>query len=170
MNTPTPLAGLRRGFTLIELVIVMAIIAILALMAVPSLQESTIIKQVKEGMALADLAKLGVGKVYVLTGDMPANNGAAGVPAQDKIVGSMVTGVAVADGAVTITFGNSSNSSIHGKKLTLRPAIVADAPQVPISWVCNNSPLPTGMTFRGKNETDLPDKWLPLECRERAAK
>ncbi len=156
---------IRHGFSMLEMVIVLAVISILALMAVPSMFDSTIRQQVQDGAALSNVAKVGVMTAYALTNEMPANNEAAGVPLADKIVGNYITRVEVVDGAVTLTFGNSVNSSIKGKKLTFRPAVVKDSPTVPIAWLCNTAAVPNGMTVFGANRTDIPAKWLPISCR-----
>lgn len=150
---------------MIEMVMVMAVIAILAMMMVPSMFDRTIRLQVQDGMSLANVAKNAVAGYYALKTEVPATNEEAGVPPKDKIIGNYVSGVEIVDGAVTITFGNSVNSSIKDKRLTLRPAVVKDAPTVPVAWLCNNAAVPKGMTAMGTNQTDIPGKWLPLECR-----
>ncbi len=154
-----------RGFSMIELVMVMAVIAILALIAVPTFLDRNVRLQVQEGMSLANLAKSGVAAFYATNKELPNSNEDAGVPAKEKIVSTLVTEVSIDAGAVTITFGNSVNSAIAGKRLTWRPAIVKDTPTTPISWLCNNTPLPSGMTAMGVNRTDIPGKWLPQACR-----
>jgi type IV pilus assembly protein PilA len=154
-----------RGFTWIELMIILAVIAILGAMAIPGLHDTTLKKQVKEGMALADVAKKGVQASWTASGDLPKDNEAAGVPPSEKIVGTLVKDVKVDHGAVTLTYGNNASGSLNGMRLTLRPAVVKDQPMVPIAWLCHSADLPGGMDVRGKNETDIPDKWLPLECR-----
>ena len=158
------------GFTWIELMFVVAVIAIISLMAIPGLQENMLKKQVKEGMELGDLAKKGVQAAYTLAGEMPNNNEAAGIPPSHKIVGNLVKEVKVADGAVTLTFGNNASKALEGKHLTLRPAVVAGEPMVPIAWVCHGAPPPKGMEVRGRNETNIEMKNLPVECRLPAAK
>ena len=154
-----------RGFTLIELVIVMSVVAILALMAVPTLLDRNIRLQVQEGMSLANLAKNGVSAFYGAKNELPATNEEAGVPPKEKIISNYVSGVSVDAGAVTVTFGNNVNASVAGKRLTLRPAIVKDAPAVPVAWLCHNAVVPNGMTIMGINRTDIAGKWLPIECR-----
>jgi type IV pilus assembly protein PilA len=96
---------------------------------------------------------------------MPADNAAAGLPGAAQIVGNYVSGVAVLDGAVTITFGNRANPGVLGKMLTLRPAVVVTAPVVPIAWVCGHASGPAGMTVLGADATNLPVPYLPLNCR-----
>lgn len=153
------------GFTLIELMAVLAVVAILAVMAIPSLQEKLIRDQVLEALPLADVAKAPVALSWALTQRMPADNDAAGLPPADKIVGNYVSSTKVEGGAIQITFGNRANHSINGKLLSLRPAVVADAPIVPIAWVCGNATVPDKMTVKGQNRTDVPNILLPVKCR-----
>ena len=157
------------GFTWIEMMIVLGVAALLALMAIPALRDRAVRKQVEEGFALADVAKGGVQAAWSATGRMPADNQAAGVPAHDRIVGSYVSDVAVEDGAITVTFGNNASKVLEGKRLTVRPAVVADERAVPIAWLCHAIAVPNGMQVRGRDATDLPPEWLPVDCRARAA-
>ena len=157
-----------RGFSMIELVMVLAVVAILAMMAVPTFIDRNIRLQVEEGLALATLAENGVRSFYVNPknkNEFPANNEDAEIPPKEKIVSNVVSEVNVDAGAVTITFGNNVNSSIAGKHLTRRPAIVKDTPMTPMSWVCNTAAVPKEMTAIGENRTDIPGKWLPIRCR-----
>lgn len=155
----------RRGFTLIEMMIVLGVVAILALMAVPSLRDKTLRKQVKDGLALADVAEGGVQLAWSLTGEMPADNGAADIPDNTRIVGALVKAVTVDNGAVTVTFGNNAGKALDGKRVTVRPAVVIGEPTVPIAWLCHDANVPKGMVVRGRDDTDLPSAWLPVECR-----
>jgi len=157
------------GFTWIEMMAVLGVVAILALMAVPAMQEGALKKQVKEGLALADVAKGGVQLAWSATGDMPADNKAAGIPERQKIVGTYVKDVNVDHGAITVTFGNNASGALDGKRVTLRPAVVADELSVPIAWLCHATGVPHGMEVRGRDETDVPPEWLPVECRAGAA-
>jgi type IV pilus assembly protein PilA len=73
--------------------------------------------------------------------------------------------VALEAGAIHITFGNRANGALQGKMLTLRPAVVDDAPIVPIAWVCGLAPVPGNMSAKGANRTNIPANYLPLKCR-----
>jgi type IV pilus assembly protein PilA len=157
------------GFTWIELLVVVAVIAILALMAIPSLHEGTLRKQVKEGLALADVAKPAVQAVWGATGEMPADNKAAGLPEPEKIVGSFVSSVRVDQGAITLVYGNNASKVLEGRRITLRPGVVADQLVVPIAWLCHAVNVPKGMEARGRDETDLSPETIPTECRAPAA-
>ena len=121
----------RRGFTMMEMVAVIAVIAILATLAVPSYLERIVRDQIKESLPLADIAKKPVADAWASTQRFPADNAAAGLPLPDKIVANCVRSVTVRDGAIHITFGNRATAAISGKVLSLRPAVVADAPIVP---------------------------------------
>jgi type IV pilus assembly protein PilA len=156
---------MRRGFSMIELMMVVGVIAILALMAMPSYMEKIVRDQIIEGLPLADLAKAPIAVAWAMGLPLPANNQAAGLPAADKIVGNMVSATLVQDGAIHITFGNRVNSAIRGKILSLRPAVVADSPIVPVAWVCGNAAAPEKMTVKGVNKTDIPVTYLPFKCR-----
>lgn len=156
---------LLRGFTLIELMIVVAIMGILSVMAVPAYQDRVIRVQVGEGLNLAEFVKHSVQDYYTKYHRFPADNKAAGLPNSGKIVGNYVSDILVHDGVVTITFGSRVNRFIAGKKLVLRPAVVEGAPVVPIAWVCGTASVPEKMKVYGSNDTDIPGPHLPLDCR-----
>ena len=150
---------------MIEMMIVVGVIAILALMAMPNYSERIIRDQIVEAMPLADIAKPSVQIGWATAQAMPANNTAAGLPSPDKIVNNYISAVHLEGGSLHIVFGNRVNNVIRGKILTLRPAVVDDAPIVPITWVCGYAPAPGKMTFKSVNKTDIPPNLLPLRCR-----
>ena len=154
----------QRVFTLIELMVVVAVIAILAAIAVPSMQDRLVRDQIVEASNLTQIAKAPVAASWATTATLPADNAAAGLPAADRIVGNHVSAVTVQDGAIHMSFGNSVAGSIKGKILSIRPAVVEDAPIVPVAWVCGNAPVPDKMTVKGDNRTNVPNLFLPLEC------
>lgn len=156
---------LQQGFTLIELMIVVAIMGILATMAMPSYQDRVIRTQVSEGINLAEFVRESVQEFYRKNRRFPADNAALGLPQSSQIVGNHVSSVAVVEGAVVITYGNRVNRFIAGKKLALRPAVVSGHPVVPIAWVCGNASAPEKMQVAGRNDTDIPATQLPIDCR-----
>ena len=155
---------------MIEMLIVMAIIAILALLAAPSFQDQIVRDQINTALPLADIAKKPVAASWAEFERLPANNAAAGLPSADKIVSNHISSVLVQNGALHVTFGNRANGVITGKTLSLRPAVVEDAPVVPVAWVCGNAEPPDKMTVKGVNKTNIPAGYLPFICRARGQK
>jgi type IV pilus assembly protein PilA len=156
------------GFTLLEMMAVVAIIAILAAISVPSYMFKITREQIEAGIILADVAKEPVVASWKLSALFPENNAAAGLPAADKIVNNYVSSVEVKDGAINITFGNRASSALKGKIVTLRPAVVEDAPVVPVTWVCAAADAPDKMTVKGVDKTTVDAAHLPLSCRSKA--
>jgi len=155
----------RNGFSMMELMVVLAVITILALMAVPSFTGKVIRDQIVESMPLADIAKAPIAGTWATTRTFPIDNAAAGLPDADKIVNNYVRSVSIRDAAIDITFGNSAHPLLKDKILTLRVAVVEDSPVVPVTWVCGNAAAPEPMTMRGANNTSIPADYLPLKCR-----
>jgi len=155
----------KNGFTLIELMIVVAIIGILASIAIPAYQDYTIRAQVAESFSITGEMKLSIKDYYKEYGRFPANNLLAGVPAKNHLIGNYVTEVEVIDGAMHVTLGNYSNGHIQGQQLTIRPLFVSESPTSPISWTCGYRKPPNGMEAVGEDRTTLEPKHLPGACR-----
>ncbi len=147
------------------MMVVVGIIAILALMTIPSFLDQVIRNQIAEALPLADIAKKPVAASWAVAHALPADNASIGLPVPEKVVNNYISALTVEGGAIHITFGNRANNSIKGRILTLRPAIVADAPIVPVAWVCGHAAVPGNMTAVGENRTNIPAGYLPVQCR-----
>jgi type IV pilus assembly protein PilA len=159
------MASSHDGFTMMEIVVVLAIVGIMALLALPNYQDRIVRDQILSATPLADIAKAPIALSWAALQSLPADNTSAGLPPPEKIVNNFISSVTVEAGAIHITFGNSVNGIIKGKILTLRPAVVLDAPIVPVAWVCGNAVAPGQMTVKGENKTDIPANYLPFNCR-----
>ncbi|NVJ60807.1 MAG: pilin [Gammaproteobacteria bacterium] len=160
--------SIQKGFTLIELMIVVAIIGILAAVAIPAYQDYTIRTQVSEGMAIASEAKTAVNEYRVNRGRMPANNTSAGLAAAAAIQGNYVSQVAVVDGVITVTYGNNVNTAVNGQTVALSPATPGGTAtsSSPLVWICGNGVVPTSLTVVGtRGTTSVANKYMPAACR-----
>lgn len=155
----------QRGFTLIELMIVVAIIGILATIALPAYQDYTTRAQIVEALTLASDAEANVRDYYKFHGRFPINNADAGLPKPEYLIGNYVESVSVDHGAVQVKLGNKINQALQGKVLSLRPLIVPQSPTSPISWNCGSSEPPKGMKPMGPNRTTVGNRFLPAACR-----
>lgn len=160
-----PCGATCAGFTLMEIMVAIAIVAILASLALPNFLETSIRGQVNEGVALVPFVRAAVQAAYGASGVMPADNTAAGLPPAEKIVGRTVSNVQVKDGGILITFGSQASRSLAGHHLSMRPAVVDGYPAVPISWVCGTAAVPDKMSVHVPDQTDLQLAWLPVACR-----
>src|ERR1700733_9179083 len=105
--------AMERGFSWIEMMLVLAVLGGLAALAIPAMQDSVLKRQVKEGLKLGVVAEVGVQTAYVTNaGKFPLNNKEASLPDSDKIVGNLVKDVSVNAGAITITFGNNASQAL----------------------------------------------------------
>jgi len=140
----------QKGFTLIELMIVIAIIGILAAIAIPAYQDYTIRAQVSEGLSLMDGAKTAVAEFYTNTGRMPGSNASAGLASATSISGKYVTQVDASGGTLIATYGGDANAKISGGTLTLS-AITSSGGS--IKWSCKG------------DGSKVVNKYLPSSCR-----
>ncbi len=155
----------EKGFTLIELLIVVAMIGILTTMALPSFQDQIIRTQVQEAIGLSEFVRQDIQTFYREKRRLPKNNAEAGLPPGEKIVGNYVQAISVNNGSIDIRMGGRINKNAAGTVLSIRPAIVADAPKVPIAWVYGFASTPNGMTLVGENHSSIPVRFLPVNCR-----
>jgi type IV pilus assembly protein PilA len=147
--------NMQKGFTLIELMIVVAIIAILAAIAIPAYQDYLVRSQVSEGMSLADGAKTAVAEFYANKGHYPTANVSAGLAAAGSIKGTYVSQVDAASGQIVASYGNAaSNDKIKTEVLVFSPYDQGGS----ISWNCKP-------TASGSKKTTVAAKYLPAACR-----
>ena len=152
------------GFTLIELMITVAVIAILATITIPSTLTYRHRSEVAEALHLADNIREHVTYYYNTNHSFPINNTDAGLPQPNLLIGNKVTRIQVEHGAVHITLGNKASKSLQGKTLSLRPAIVTGSPTSPISWLCGFDTAVKGMEAVGNNKTNLASAIVPPSC------
>jgi type IV pilus assembly protein PilA len=174
MNTPT---NNQTGFTLIELMIVVAIIGILSSIAMSSYQTYTVRAQIAEGIHLAGNAKTPIVDSFLSTGEAPAGRTDAGMtPDAADTFGKYVTSVAVENGRVDVFFGNDANNDISNRILSLTPY---ETPDGSVIWRCGQQPapgaaggsiaVPMGSKGTGNAATyqasTVNDRYLPSTCR-----
>ncbi|HEZ5330493.1 TPA: pilin [Neisseria meningitidis] len=165
---------LQKGFTLIELMIVIAIVGILAAVALPAYQDYTARAQVSEAILLAEGQKSAVTEYYLNHGEWPANNSSAGVASvSTDIKGKYVQSVTVANGVITAQMASSGvNKEIQGKKLSLWAKRQAGS----VKWFCGqpvkraNKATDDGVTAANDNSNNgINTKHLPSTCRDAAS-
>jgi type IV pilus assembly protein PilA len=159
------LKQVQKGFTLIELMIVIAIIGILAAIAIPAYQNYTIRAQVTEGLTLADGWKTAIAEYYANTGNMPAL--IANLAGTSSTVGKYESGITVSTGSIVIAYGNSANAKLAtsgSNTLALVPYVNSNND---VLWQCGGNLLPTAAsaTLVGLTVTStVPAQYLPTSC------
>lgn len=140
----------HTGFTLIELMIVIAIIAILMSYAIPAYRDYTVRTKVGEGLQLASALKSHIGQGWASSDDMSTyNSGSSGLPAAADVTGNNVSQIQVTAGTILISFNNDAN--LNGNTLTLAPVFPnAGAGGSSLIWNCSST---------------LANQFLPHECR-----
>lgn len=145
--------GAQKGFTLIELMIVVAIIAILSAFALPAYQDYTIRTRVAEGLNLASSAKAAVTEYYTNFRTWPGNNTDAGLASASKITGNGVDSVEVGSGGtITITYNSKVDST--NNKIEFKPTTSNPDPGESIKWKCASA-----------STNGVEKQYLPAECR-----
>ncbi|HFC6363186.1 TPA: pilin [Neisseria meningitidis] len=165
---------LQKGFTLIELMIVIAIVGILAAVALPAYQDYTARAQVSEAILLAEGQKSAVTEYYLNHGTWPGDNSNAGVASSSTIKGKYVKEVTVANGVITATMLSSGvNKEIQGKKLSLW----AKRQDGSVKWFCgqpvtraaNNTAKDAVTAANDNSNNGINTKHLPSTCRDASA-
>jgi type IV pilus assembly protein PilA len=165
--------ALQKGFTLIELMIVVAIIGILAAIAIPAYQDYTIRSQVTEGLNLADALKTSVAEYYANNGTWPVGllGAAPNLGYSFDPTGKYVSDVTVLSGAINITYSGvapqQANANITGGVLSLVPKL---SPNNDVIWICGNHTVlgvnpATGPVPANATNAVMKDKYLPQNCR-----
>ncbi|MGH1539508.1 MAG: pilin [Arenicella sp.] len=154
-----------KGFTLIELMIVISIIGILASISLPAYQTYTARAQVSESLSIVSELKSSVAEYYKIKGNFPVDNSAAGIPAAQLLQGNFVNQIKLENGAFHVKLGNKINQNVAGKIVTIRPIVVKGSPASPFSWVCGYSQAPEAMRAVGENQTSVEKQFLPAVCR-----
>jgi type IV pilus assembly protein PilA len=153
--------AIQKGFTLIELMIVVAIIGILAAIALPAYQDYTIKAQVSEGPQLSEGLKTAIAEYYAANGAWPAGMSDIGMSG-NTVAGSYVGSITQTGGVITINYGNKANAKITNSTLMISGAVDTNGD---IAWVCGAAATPSGFTIAGAAGGSVLPKYLPATCK-----
>jgi type IV pilus assembly protein PilA len=152
-----------KGFTLIELMVVIAIIGILASLTIAAYQTYIVRSQVAEGIAFASGAKVPIIDAYTNDRVLPASRVEAGMtPDPADSVGSYVTRLDIVNGRIDVTFGNRAHPDIAAQSLSLTPYLSDDSR---VLWRCGNAPQPPGIELVDHRAPTVDPRYLPASCR-----
>lgn len=157
------------GFTLIEAMIVIAIIAILVVIAIPAYRSYVIRTEVDAGIQMAGSAKVAVSEYYASTGVVPTNRSEAGLSPNASITTRYTTNTAVINGRITVTYGNEAAQVLSNQTISLTPYETNAGVLV---WRCGNAPAPTGLALAGTGggqsatyqASTIDNRYLPHVC------
>lgn len=158
----------KSGFTLIELMFVIAIIGILASVALPQYQVYLNRARVAEAFILLPPIKKAVANYYAYTGEFPADNHTAALPVASLIQGDYVSQIQIEQGAIHITLKLpllTEEQEKQGFILSVRPVKTPEALPY-LQWLCGEDTQLPKSTAKvvGENKTNLPTKYLPSTC------
>lgn len=153
------------GFTLIELMIVVAIIGIMVTYSAPSYHQYTIKTQIRDALSFTEQLKSNIEEFYVKTQRLPKDNQEAGLPPANKLISNHIAEVHVINGRLDIHLGSKINQKISGQILSIQPLTITDSPETPLSWACGYASAPDGMHKPDENKTNVQAYYLPVECR-----
>ncbi|MEO8101817.1 MAG: prepilin-type N-terminal cleavage/methylation domain-containing protein [Betaproteobacteria bacterium] len=166
-NPPPATTGPHAGFSLLELVVVMAIIALLAAMILPLFLSKIPREQIEESMALISSVNAKVTSYYnskLAVGEpaLPASNEAAGANPPESYAGVFVESITIVNGAVNVKFRPTANGKLAGKIVSWRPVVSGNNP---ISeWICGYKTVASSLQTGGTNATNVTRDAVPLRC------